>query len=123
MSDETDEFFNDLARRGHEPLLEIADGIVLFEVTQGSAIDRWWVQIRHGDITVSRTGSAADTVVHVDRARSNAIFAGRINPITSVWRGALRVDGNAELIVLMVQSLIRARLNAADTVGAALKGR
>ena len=67
-SDAIAEFFAELDRRGHEPLLENARGSARFDVTDGKQTDRWLLTIEKGDLAVSRKNAAADCVVRVDRA-------------------------------------------------------
>jgi hypothetical protein len=43
MTDSTAEFFHELDRRRHEPLLEKATGSVRFDLADGGRIDRWLV--------------------------------------------------------------------------------
>ena len=54
MTDSTAEFFHELDRRGHEPLLEKATGSVRFDLADGRRIDRWLVSLDRGEVTASR---------------------------------------------------------------------
>ena len=67
-SDPIAEFFAELGRRGHEPLLEKARGSARFDVVDGKRTERWLLTIDKGDLRVSRKNAAADCVVRVDRA-------------------------------------------------------
>ena len=67
MADATAGFFDELARRGHEPLLGDAVGSVRFELVSDSQIDIWRVGLDKGDVSVSRDGAAADCVVRADK--------------------------------------------------------
>ena len=61
------EFFAELGRRGHEPLLEKAKGSARFDVVDGKRTERWLLTIDKGDLRVSRRNAAADCVLRVDR--------------------------------------------------------
>ena len=54
MADSTAEFFDALAERGHEPLLQKTTGTVRFDLSDGKKIDRWLVSVVKGDLAVSR---------------------------------------------------------------------
>jgi putative sterol carrier protein len=100
MSDATIEFFEELARRRHDPRLIKANGTLRFELRDGARINRWVVTIRKGDISVSRTNAEADAIVRGDRATFERILAGEANAMATFLRGALAFEGNPELIVL-----------------------
>lgn len=100
MPDATDEFFEELGRRGHEPLLKKATGTVRFDLLDGGRTDRWRVAIKKGDVSVSRANGQADCVVRTDRATFAGIVAGEVNPMAAVLRGTVGVEGDPELIVL-----------------------
>ena len=67
MTDVTAEFFDDLAQRGHEPLLGHASGTMRFDIANGKKTETWFVSIDKGDLTVSRSGDAADSTLGRDR--------------------------------------------------------
>ena len=54
MPDSTDEFFDMLSRRRHEPLLEKVDATVRFDVADGDRIEHWRVQIGGYERSVTR---------------------------------------------------------------------
>src|SRR5262249_59653687 len=54
MPDATEEFFDELARRGHEPLLEKAKGTVRYDLVDGEQTDHWLVTLDQGGVTLSR---------------------------------------------------------------------
>ena len=100
MTDSTAEFFDELGRRGHEPLLENATGTLRFDVADGKRIARWLVTIRKGDVTVSRENRGADSVVRVDRALFDKAVKGKANAMAALLRGAITIEGEPELLVL-----------------------
>jgi putative sterol carrier protein len=95
------EFFDELGRRGHEPLLEQATGTVRFDLVDGSRTERWLVTLEKGDVSVSRKNVGADCVVRGDRRLFEAIARGDANGVTAYLRGELTVEGDPELLVLI----------------------
>jgi putative sterol carrier protein len=101
MADLTKEFFDDLSRRGHEPLVDKADGSVRFDITDADHTDHWLVTIEHGDVRVSHAHADADCVVHGDRALFERMAGGEVNGMAAMLRGEIWFDGNPELLVLV----------------------
>ena len=100
MTDSTAEFFHELDRRGHEPLLEKATGSVRFDLADGERIDRWLVSLDQGEVTASRKNAAADCVVRTDRRLFDAIARGDERD-GRYLRGDLTLEGDPELMVLI----------------------
>ena len=107
MADATAEFFDELGRRGHEPLLENGRGTIRFDLADGSRTDRWLVTLNGGDVSVSRKKVAADCVVRADRALFAALARGEANGMAAYLRGEVVAEGDPELLVL-VQRLFSA---------------
>ena len=105
MSDETAEFFQQLAARGREPLLGKVKGTLRFDLVDGTRTDRWLVTFDKGDVSVSRQKVAADCVVRVDRALFDAMVSGDANGMAAYLRGRLTFDGDPELLVLFQRVL------------------
>jgi putative sterol carrier protein len=99
--DVTDRFFDDLAQRGHEPLLRKARGTIKFEIVDGKRVDRRVVAIDKGEITVSRRNVTCDGVIRADKAVFESVASGRSNPIAAVLRNELAVQGDWRLLVLV----------------------
>jgi putative sterol carrier protein len=99
-TDATREFFDDLARRAHEPLLEKATGSLRFDLLQQGRTDRWLVTIDKGDVTVSRKNEPADCIVRVERSLFDRIATGEVNAFAAVLRGEAVVEGDPRLLVL-----------------------
>jgi putative sterol carrier protein len=96
-----DRFFDDLAQRGHDPLLRKARGTIKFEIVDGKRVDRRVVAIDRGDIQVSRRNVACDGVIRVDKDVFESVASGRSNPIAAVLRNELAVQGDWRLLVLL----------------------
>ena len=101
MTDSTAEFFHELDRRGHEPLLEKATGSVRFDLADGRRIDRWLVSLDRGEVTASHKNAAADCVVRTDRRLFDAIARGDVNAMAAYLRGDFTLGGDPELMVLI----------------------
>jgi putative sterol carrier protein len=99
MADATAAFFDELARRGREPLLGNAVGSVRFELAGDSQIETWRVSLDHGDVVVSRDKGDADCVVRVERKLFNALASGEVNAMAALLRGAVAFEGDLELLV------------------------
>jgi len=99
----TDEFFEQLDRRGHEPMLRRVRAAIRFEATgpDAAAFSRL-VRIDRGDVSVS-TGEGdadADAVFACSTAEFEDLVSGRTSPMASLLRGTLTVEGDPELLVL-----------------------
>jgi putative sterol carrier protein len=105
MADADAQFFEALAGRGHEPLLAKASGSIRFELLDGKKTERWLVEVRKGDIAVSRRNTSADCVVRSDRALFARIARGNENAFAALLRGAVEVEGNVGLLVLFQKLL------------------
>src|SRR4051812_1470276 len=97
-TDGTATFFEELGRRGHEPMLRKVSGRVLFEVVEGAHTDSWLVAVEKGEMTVTREASDADCVIRGDSVVFDEIMDGRANAIAAVLRGALACQGDLELL-------------------------
>lgn len=115
MAGATTQFFEELGRRGHEPLLEKASGTLRFDLDSGDGTEHWVVAIRRGDLAVSRKQTQADCVVRMDRALFDEIAGGRANAMAATLRGVLAADGDLGLLVLF-QRLFPSAARPAKTV-------
>jgi len=100
MADATEDFFEALAHRGHEPLLEKASGTVRFDLTDGKRSERWLVEIDKGDIAVSRRQARADLVMRCDKALFDRVAKGRENAFAALLRGAVDAEGEVQLMMM-----------------------
>ena len=99
MTDPTVEFFEDLGRRGHEPLLAKAKGTVRFDLVDGARTDRWLVAVNKGAVTVVHKDGTAECTVRAEKSFFERLTAGEENAIAAVLRGALVCTGDAELLL------------------------
>jgi len=100
MAQPTGEFFEGLAERGHEPLLEKATGSIRFDLANGKKAQRWLVAIDKGDVAVSHKSTAPDCTLRSTEELFDDIVLGKENAMAAVLRGAVTVDGDPELLVL-----------------------
>jgi len=103
VTDPTAAFFDALARRGHEPLLDKAKGTTRFDIVDGRKTDRWFVTVDRGTIAVSRRNVAADCVIRVEKALFDQVADGKQNAVAAVLRGDLDVNGDWRLLVRMAR--------------------
>ena len=101
MSNTTTRFFEGLKARGHEPRLEKAKVSLRFDLTNGKQTKRWHVAIDKGDIAVSHKNAKADCVVRADSSVFDGIASGEVNPVAAVLRGAIAIEGDPELLILL----------------------
>jgi hypothetical protein len=90
----TAEFFEQLGRRGHEPVLEEVVGTIRFDLTDEHGTDQWYVTINNGDVRVSRESGPADCVVHVEPAVFDQFVTGQLHTMPAWLRHLFWVDGN-----------------------------
>ena len=99
-ADATTRYFDELARRGHEPGLARASGTVGVDIRNGSARRSWRIELAKGDIAVSRGTGPADCILRTDAATFDGLATGRISPMAAVLRGAVELEGDTRLVVL-----------------------
>jgi putative sterol carrier protein len=100
-SDPTTRFFDELARRGHEPLLRKASGTIRFDVVDGRRTRRWMLTVDDGDLTVTSGNGDASCVLRADKAVIDKVVTGRLNAVAALLRGDLQVEGDWRLLVRM----------------------
>lgn len=93
------QFLADLGERGYEPLLANAFGTIRFDVHRGARTEHWRVVVDYGQVEVTRGNAAADSLVDADGELLDLIATGRVNGLAAVFRGALHVEGDTELLI------------------------
>jgi hypothetical protein len=93
-------FFTALAAQGLHPLLQGESGTLRFDLSGGPKLERWYVTVSDGVITVSHRGGHADTVLRMHEELFDEITRGTENALASQLRGDIDVEG--ELHLLMV---------------------
>ena len=120
MTNPTDEFFDQLGHRGHEPLVSRVSGALRFEVAHRGETEIRLLTIDRGQLKVTRDADLADCVIRVDRSVLDAIITGKMNAMAAFLRGALSAEGNPEMMVifqrLLPQPSATRRRDAVETV-------
>ena len=93
-------FFEELGRRGHEPLLQRVRATIRFEIADGPEAEQRLVTIDHGDLRVVASDAPADAVFSASRSEFDDLVSGRTSTMASLLRGALTAEGDPELLVL-----------------------
>lgn len=101
----TDQFFETLANRKHEELLEKVSGRLRFDLSEGKQTEHWMVRMSDGDLEVSHDDTDADSVVQMPKELFDQLVVGRVNAFTALLRGEAAVEGNLELPVLLQRLL------------------
>jgi hypothetical protein len=99
MADATTEFFNELGSRGHEPQLAGISATYRFDLVRGKSIERWFVSVRKGDLSVSRRNAKADCVVRAKYGLFDRIASGEQNAMAALMRGEVELLGNWTTLV------------------------
>ncbi|MGC1214846.1 MAG: SCP2 sterol-binding domain-containing protein [Micromonospora sp.] len=99
MVDATTRFFEDLDRRGFDPLLAKTSGILRFDLHEGAQTTHWLLQIDRGNLRVSREDQEADTVVGTDPRLFDDLVSGGENAISALLRGDMTVSGDLRLVL------------------------
>jgi hypothetical protein len=94
-----DDFFAELERRGHEPMLRRLSATVRWDTLDGDRTEHRLVRIHHGDVQVAVSDEPADCVIVAERAVCDDVVSGRTSALAALLRGAAVVDGDFELMV------------------------
>ena len=113
MADPAAHFFSDLGEKRHVPLLEGHSGTVLVELRGDRKVDRWYIDIKRGDVGLARKEGDADCILRTDADTFRAIVAGQMNAIAALLRGRVEVEGKVSLLVAL-QSLFLPSLGAQE---------
>jgi putative sterol carrier protein len=100
-ADPTRRFFDELAQRGYEPLLRNLSGAVRFDISDGKSVERRYLSVDKGQISVSGRGSGGKNIIRADRAVFGRIAAGELNPVAAVLRGEFAIEGDWRMLVLV----------------------
>lgn len=103
--DPTAEFFAQLDRRGHEPLLEDVTGVIRFDLRDEHGVDRWFLDIDRGDLRTSQEERQADCVIRISRKLFDRLATGHERQYPAWIRTELRAEGDARLAYLFQRLL------------------
>ena len=99
MVDATTRFFEDLDRRGYEPLLAKTSGTLRIDLHEGAQTRHWLLRIDHGRLNVESGGPGGR---HGDRREPGPLRRhrlGREHGLAALLRGDMTVTGDARLVV------------------------
>ena len=116
MADATAAFFEDLSKRGSEPMLGKTKATIRFDIADDGKTDHWLLGIDNGALDVSRSSGEADVIISADKAAFDKVAAGRTNAMASFLRGAIAVEGDPRLLVRF-QRLFPAPTGMPETAG------
>ena len=108
MSEATEQFFDELARRGNEPALARVTGRVRFDIVDGRHTRHWLVTIEDGHITVASRKGKADCTMRAEVDVFDRLARGQDNAMAATLRGALVCSGEVDLL-LAIQKLFPGR--------------
>jgi putative sterol carrier protein len=95
-----------LAERSTEQPVKAFNGVVRFDVRDGDRVDKWYLTIVKGVVTVGREGGEPDCVLSGDVATFDAVLGGKANAMAALLRGALAARGEIVLLTAL-QRLFR----------------
>jgi hypothetical protein len=93
-------FFDGLERTGQQPIFKGESGTLRFDLSGGPELERWYVTIADGTVTVSQRASRADTIVKVDGELFDRFAVGTANAMTAQLRGVLVAEGDLHLLMV-----------------------
>ncbi|WP_200214894.1 SCP2 sterol-binding domain-containing protein [Micromonospora coerulea] len=99
MLDATTRFFEDLDRRGFEPLLQKTSGTLRFDLHEGAQTTHWLLEVDRGNLRVRQEDREADTVVGTDPRLFGDLVTGGENAIAALIRGDMTVSGDLRLLL------------------------
>lgn len=99
----TESFFDDLSRRGQDPVLGRRSASLEFDISNGDRHDRWLVVVKKGAVSVTPGGGDADGVLHADRALFDELVEGRRSSMAALLRGAVQAEGDLAALSLVLR--------------------
>ena len=121
MSKTIEEFFERLTRSVPDRLRR-ADGSLRIDLTSGTTIERWFVTMHGGDVSVSHRNAKADSVIRTSKDQFEGMVTGRVNAMSAALRGVVSLEGDPTLLVLF-QRALPGPPSTATGQGAAATGR
>jgi len=101
MSDTTEEFFDELGRRGYERLLKKTTGTIRFDLAHDHGVDHWFVSISKGEVRVSKEERDADTLIRTDHEFFRRMALGEVRPLPAWLRNDITSEGEFRFVVLL----------------------
>ena len=99
MREATGRFFDDLAGRGHEPLLGRTTTTVRFEIRDGDGIERRLLRIDEGDLSLADDDAHAHCTIRTTADTFERLVTGHRNPMAATLAGEVEVEGDTRLLI------------------------
>ncbi len=96
--DAASKFFEDLASKGHEPLLHHTSGTVRLDLRNEGGDEHWYLTMIKGDVMISHRKAKADATIRMDKKLFEGMTKGSVNLTSSLLRGLLEVEGDLGLL-------------------------
>lgn len=84
-----DAFFDELGRRGYDPLLGRLSTTGRFEICDGDRVERWVLTVHRGHPAMTPDAKDIGWVVRVERGVFTQLVTGEVSALESLMRGAL----------------------------------
>jgi ubiquinone biosynthesis protein UbiJ len=121
MTDVTSDFLEGLAAGGPVPSLGRTSGTLRFDVDRDGTTHHWFLAIRRGSVTVTRSDAEAGCVLRVPASLLDDLVTGRANAMAASLRNELTIAGDPALLVrfqrLFPSPTTRKQTSSARTVG------
>lgn len=101
MAGSTEQFFDDVARRGYETWMSRIEGRLRFDLRSGPSTQHWLVAIQAGKLSLSRESAEADGVIEADRDVFDRLAAGETRPIAAFLRNEITVRGSFRYLLVL----------------------
>jgi hypothetical protein len=106
MPNSTMEFFAEMGRRGHEPLLEWLNVELRFDLFEdGHDLRQWRLSIRRGHLGVTEGPGKADCVITAARPTFDRIARGETKPLAAWLRNQIAVEGRLQPLIMLERLL------------------
>jgi predicted lipid carrier protein YhbT len=104
-ADPVGQFFTGLAEAGYLATFDGESATLRFDLVDAEAVERWYVVVHDGSVTVARQQRPAEAIVRIDRAHFAAIIAGRLNAQAALLRGLLTCEGSMAAVMTFQRCL------------------
>ena len=99
MPDPTEGFFAGLAERAQHPALRRTSGSIRIDIERDGKLAHWRLDIRGGQVAVSRSGDAADCVIGTPAKLFDELATGKANAMAAALRNELTLEGDPGFLV------------------------
>lgn len=105
-ADPISQFFEELARPGHLATFESESATIRLDVPGGDArLERWFITVHDGDVSVTHNRGPADAVVTIARPAAVQLVTGRLNAQAAMLRGLLTCEGSMAACMMLQRCL------------------